>query len=79
MALVLAPGGASKLSVLPAALCFAAGGVYFYWLDAYLSKLDSAMGQLVAMLSNFIPEAIALGAVAGFLWGLIGNMMLLGG
>ncbi|MGO2392671.1 MAG: ZIP family metal transporter [Halomonas sp.] len=62
VALVLIPDGASKLSLMPAALCFAAGGVCFYLLDAYLSKLDSAMGQLVAMLSDFIPEAIALGA-----------------
>ncbi len=55
-------GGASKLSVVPAALCFAAGGAFFYLLDNYLSKLKSSSGQLVAMLADFIPEAIALGA-----------------
>lgn len=62
VALVLVPEGSSKLSPIPAALCFAAGGIFFYWLDNYLNKLKSSAGQLVAMLSDFIPEAIALGA-----------------
>lgn len=62
VALVLVPEGASKLSPLLAALSFSAGGIFFYFLDAFLSKLKSSAGQLVAMLSDFIPEAIALGA-----------------
>lgn len=62
VALVLVPEGASKLPLLFAALCFSAGGVFFYLLDAFLRKLKSSAGQLVAMLSDFIPEAIALGA-----------------
>ncbi|MGP8288731.1 ZIP family metal transporter [Vreelandella zhanjiangensis] len=62
VALVLVPEGASKLPLIPAALCFAAGGACFYLLDTYLNKLNSSVGQLVAMLSDFIPEAIALGA-----------------
>ncbi|MDX5976326.1 hypothetical protein ACM25P_18315 [Vreelandella alkaliphila] len=31
-------------------------------MDAFLSRLNSSVGQLVAMLSDFVPEAIALGA-----------------
>lgn len=62
VALVLVPDGASKLSPLTATLCFGAGGVFFYFLDRVLSRLKSSAGQLVAMLSDFIPEAIALGA-----------------
>lgn len=62
VALVLVPDGASRLSPLLAASCFCAGGVFFYLLDSFLSKLKSSAGQLVAMLSDFIPEAIALGA-----------------
>ncbi|MCC2605975.1 ZIP family metal transporter [Planctobacterium marinum] len=62
VALVLVPEGAKKLSVLPAVLCFACGGIVFYFLDSALSKLKSSAGQLAAMLSDFIPEAIALGA-----------------
>jgi len=62
VALVLVPEGTSKLSPMASTICFAAGGVFFYLLDRYLSKLKSSSGQLVAMLSDFIPEAIALGA-----------------
>ena len=62
VALVLVPEGVDALPTFPAALCFAAGGAFFYWLDKYLRKLNSSVGQLVAMLSDFIPEAIALGA-----------------
>ena len=62
VALVLVPDGASKLSPLTATLCFGAGGIFFYFLDMVLSRLKSSAGQLVAMLSDFIPEAIALGA-----------------
>ncbi|NWN90277.1 divalent cation transporter [Marinobacter adhaerens] len=61
VALVLVPEGAGKLSPLTAAVCFGAGGVFFYYLDRVLSRLESSAGQLVAMLSDFIPEAIALG------------------
>jgi len=62
VALVLVPDGASKLSPTVAVVCFGAGGVFFYVFDRYLSQLKSSMGQLVAMLSDFVPEAIALGA-----------------
>lgn len=62
VALVLVPEGARILSYWVAALCFSAGGVFFYLLDAFLRKLKSSAGQLVAMLADFIPEAIALGA-----------------
>ncbi|MGY4879596.1 ZIP family metal transporter [Vreelandella aquamarina] len=66
VALVLVPEGIHKLSPLPAIVCFALGGVCFYFLESYLSKLNSPAGQLVAMLSDFIPEAIALGAAFAF-------------
>lgn len=73
VALILIPEGTSKLSPAPAAFCFAVGGIFFYWLDNYLNKLKSSAGQLVAMLSDFIPEAIALGAAfaAGESFGLL--------
>lgn len=62
VALVLVPDGAEKLPIPAAALAFSAGGIFFCVLDIVLSKLRSSAGQLVAMLSDFIPEAIALGA-----------------
>ncbi|GAB2714055.1 ZIP family metal transporter [Halomonas garicola] len=62
IALVLVPDGVAKLPPLAAGLSFAAGGVTFFLLDILLNRLQSAAGQMVAMLSDFIPEAIALGA-----------------
>lgn len=61
VALVLVPEGIQQLSVLLVAICFCVGGVFFYFLEVLLSKAKSSAGQLVAMLSDFIPEAIALG------------------
>lgn len=62
VALVLVPEGASQLSPMEAMLCFCAGGVFFFLLEWFLSTLKGSVAQLVAMLSDFIPEAIALGA-----------------
>lgn len=62
IALVLVPDGTARLSPPAAALSFAAGGVTFFALDIWLNRMKSAAGQLVAMLSDFVPEAIALGA-----------------
>jgi ZIP family zinc transporter len=61
VALVLVPDGANKLSPLSATLCFGAGAAFFYCLQRLLRQLKSTAGQLVAMVSDFIPEAIALG------------------
>ncbi|GAB5452936.1 MAG: divalent cation transporter [Halioglobus sp.] len=61
VALVLVPEGSSKLSLLSASACFAAGGAFFYCLGTFLEKSRSSAGQLVAMLADFLPEAIALG------------------
>jgi ZIP family zinc transporter len=62
---VLVPEGADKLPVIQARWWFGAGGLCFYWPHTYLNKLKSSAGQRVAMVSDFIPEAIALGAAAG--------------
>lgn len=62
IALVLVPEGIESVSIPVAAICFASGGFVFLALDVFLDKIKSPGGQLVAMLSDFIPEAIALGA-----------------
>ena len=62
VALVLVPDGAEQLPIWLAAPSFGAGGIVFCLLDIWLGRLQSAAGQMVAMLSDFIPEAIALGA-----------------
>ena len=63
VALVLVAEGAESNSILVTALCFGGGGVAFALLDIYLARRKSKIGQLVAMLSDFIPEALALGTV----------------
>ncbi len=62
VALVLVPEGIKELSLMTTAICFAAGGISFMLLDMQLAKNNTSLSQLVAMLSDFIPEALALGA-----------------
>ena len=62
IALVLIPEGVAHLSIAGVVIAFLAGGFTFASLDVYLSGHDSPMSQLVAMLSDFLPEAVALGA-----------------
>jgi len=62
VALVLVPDGSEHLGTGWVALFFALGGVTFMALDRYLAWLNTKVSQLVAMISDFIPEALALGA-----------------
>lgn len=62
VALVLVPEGIRNLSVLPAVIFFIAGSLGFMSLDILLKKIDTPASQLTAMLADFIPESIALGA-----------------
>ncbi|MEQ8517283.1 MAG: divalent cation transporter [Chromatocurvus sp.] len=63
VALVLVPEGAQTLSLPIIALCFLAGAVGFMLLDILLARRETAASQLVAMLTDFLPEALALGAM----------------
>lgn len=63
VALVLVPAGIHTLdSMAHVAFFFMAGAIFFMLLDILLAALNSPMSQLVAMLSDFVPEALALGA-----------------
>jgi len=62
VALVLVPEGMAHLEPLSAAMWFIAGGFSFMLLDILLYKINTPASQLAAMLSDFIPESIALGA-----------------
>lgn len=62
VALVLVPEGIADLAPLTAVICFISGGLSFMCLDIILKKIDTSASQLAAMLSDFIPESIALGA-----------------
>ncbi|MEQ3640666.1 MAG: divalent cation transporter [Alteromonas sp.] len=72
--LVLVPKGVENLSVFTAIACFICGALAFMFLDVYLAKKKTAGSQFAAMLSDFVPESIALGATAA----LGGSTMLLG-
>ncbi|TWU23214.1 zinc transporter ZupT [Novipirellula galeiformis] len=62
VALVLVPDGVKPLSLGWIVAAFVAGAVVFWGLETLLARSKSSIAQLVAMLSDFIPEAIALGA-----------------
>ena len=62
VALVLVPEGIANLSPLSACFWFIVGGLSFMLLDRVLKKINTPASQLAAMLSDFVPESIALGA-----------------
>lgn len=62
VALVLVPEGSHHLSLLASALCFSLGALVFMGLDILQAKLKTSASQLLAMLADFIPESLALGA-----------------
>lgn len=62
VALVLVPEGIAHLTPSWACLWFILGGVSFMLLDIFLNKINTPASQLAAMLSDFIPESMALGA-----------------
>lgn len=63
VALVLIPYGLEHLHVLPMTLSFVTGAVGFMFLDQYLEQKGGKTATLLAMMMDFIPESIALGAV----------------
>ncbi|MBE0583444.1 MAG: divalent cation transporter [Desulfofustis sp.] len=62
VSLVLVPEGIRNLPPLIIVACFAGGGIAFMILDMRLAANAASASQLVAMLSDFVPEALALGA-----------------
>jgi len=63
VAFALVPEGMEMLSPMRQGITFGLGGLVFCCLDAGLSKHGGSKAQLMAMLMDFIPEAIALGAL----------------
>lgn len=62
VALVLVPEGIKPHTPVAASLLFIAGGLAFMALDIILKKIDTPASQLAAMLSDFLPESMALGS-----------------
>ncbi len=65
VAFVLVPEGMAVLSAISLAGALCAGGISFCLLDAYLSSRGGTKAQFMAMLMDFLPEALSLGAVFG--------------
>jgi Probable gufA protein homolog-putative divalent h eavy-metal cations transporter len=63
VALVLIPKGLEELDLFPMALSFTIGAIIFMLIDKKLSKAGGQTATLLAMMMDFIPESIALGAV----------------
>lgn len=63
VALVLVPDGAERLPPLAALMALVAGGLTFFLVDARLERGGGRGAQLLAMLLDYLPEAMALGAV----------------
>ena len=61
--LVLAPEGAARLAPWPMLACLLAGGVVFMAIDRLIEARGGAAAQLIAALADFVPEALALGAM----------------
>ncbi|HAG95024.1 MAG: divalent cation transporter [Pseudomonadales bacterium] len=59
----LLPDAIERLEPWLLAAVFIAGGAVFCAVDAYLSQQGGSRAQLLAMLMDFVPEAISLGAV----------------
>ena len=63
VAFVLIPKGIEVLNMRLLSMAFLSGAVFFCFLDRKIGKGEGALAQLMAMLMDFVPEAIALGAV----------------
>ncbi|UWQ92196.1 divalent cation transporter [Aliisedimentitalea scapharcae] len=63
IALVLVPKGSENLSAGVAIPLFLAGGLTFYVVDKQLARAGGSGALVLAMLLDFLPEAMALGAL----------------
>lgn len=63
LALVLIPKGIEELDIVPFSFSFLFGALIFLFLDQYLAQKGSQTATLLAMMMDFVPESIALGAV----------------
>lgn len=65
VALVLVPEGAERVPAFATPLLFVAGGVVFAAVDRALARRGGHAAQFLAMMLDYVPEALALGALLG--------------
>ena len=63
LALVLIPKGMQELDVIPMVASFLGGALLFMFIDQYLARKGGQTATLLAMMMDFLPESIALGAL----------------
>ena len=63
IALVLVPKGMEELSIWGVVGSFSLGAIIFMLIDRRLAKSGGQQATLLAMMMDFVPESIALGAV----------------
>jgi zinc transporter, ZIP family len=63
IAFVLTPKGIEIFSVHNFTIIFVSGAYIFFLIDRFIEQKSGVMSQAMAMLMDFIPEAVALGAV----------------
>ncbi|NRP14177.1 hypothetical protein XMM379_000333 [Aliiroseovarius sp. xm-m-379] len=63
IALILVPEGLSRLPGPPALLLFLLGSLVALFADITLARRGGSKAQFMAMLMDFIPESLALGAI----------------
>lgn len=63
IALVLVPKGVEELSIWGVIGSFSLGAIIFMLIDRRLAKSGGQQATLLAMMMDFVPESIALGAV----------------
>ncbi len=63
IALVLVPEGTDRVGPIVALVLFGAGGLVFGMLDHHLSQGQGSVSQFLAMMLDYVPEAMALGAM----------------
>jgi ZIP family zinc transporter len=63
VAFVLIPKGIEQLSISSLVLTFTSGVLFFCILDNWIHQKGGSFAQMMAMLMDFLPEAIALGGV----------------
>ena len=63
VSLVLIPYGLEYLNILQMTLMFIAGAIGFMFLDQYLEKKGGRNATLLAMMMDFLPESITMGAI----------------
>lgn len=63
VALVLVPQGGDWVGTVPAVAAFLAGGLAFAAADRALKRHGGSQAQFLAMMTDFLPEALALGAL----------------